>query len=68
MENYFDKRLDPRLLVDGAKSVVSLSFNYYSEELQNKNSYQLVKYAYGEDYHYVLKSKLKKLIFLFETK
>jgi len=67
MQNYFDKRLDPRLLVDGAKSVISLSFNYYPEELQNKNSYQLAKYAYGEDYHYVLKSKLKELIFFIQN-
>jgi epoxyqueuosine reductase len=61
MENYFDKRLDPRLLVDGAKSVISLSFNYFPSNTQNKDSYKVAKYAYGEDYHHVLKSKLKEL-------
>lgn len=61
LENYFDKRLDPRLLVEGAKSVISLSFNYFPEKKQQKDSYKLAKYAYGEDYHHVLKSKLKEL-------
>jgi epoxyqueuosine reductase len=63
MENYFDKRLDPRLLVDGAKSVVSLSFNYFPAKTQKEDSYKVAKYAYGEDYHHVLKSKLKELTF-----
>ena len=58
MENHFDKRLDPRLLVDGAKSVVSLLFNYYPEETLS-SEFKLSKYAYGEDYHYVIKDKLK---------
>lgn len=62
MENHFDKRLDPRLLVDGAKSVVSLLLNYYPQELQNLESYKISKYAYGEDYHQVIKSKLKELL------
>lgn len=62
MENHFDKRLDPRLLVDGAKSVISLSYNYYPEENQANNSYKISKYAYGEDYHFVIKSKLKALM------
>lgn len=62
MENHFDKRLDPRLLVDGAKSVVSLLFNYYPSEFQNENSYKISKYAYGEDYHFVIKDKLKELM------
>jgi len=61
MENHFDKRLDPRLLVDGAKSVISLSYNYYPEELQRKDSYKIAKYAYGQDYHHVIKGKLKEL-------
>jgi epoxyqueuosine reductase len=63
MENYFDKRLDSRLLVDGAKSVVSLSFNYFPAKTQKEDSYKVAKYAYGEDYHHVLKSKLKELTF-----
>ncbi|MFY9243400.1 MAG: tRNA epoxyqueuosine(34) reductase QueG [Polaribacter sp.] len=62
MENNFDKRLDPRLLVDGAKSVISLSYNYYPEKQQNSNTYKISKYAYGEDYHFVIKEKLKELL------
>lgn len=59
MERNFEKRLDPRKLVDGAKSVVSLLLNYYPEERLDETSYKLSKYAYGKDYHYVIKDKLK---------
>mgnify|MGYP000309523678 FL=1 len=59
MENHFDKRLDPTLLVPGAKSVVSLLLNYYPEERQRDDSYKISKYAYGTDYHFVIKDKLK---------
>ncbi|WP_243878523.1 tRNA epoxyqueuosine(34) reductase QueG [Winogradskyella sp. DF17] len=62
MENYFDKRLDPTLLVEGSKSVVSLLLNYYPSEFQNEESYKLSKYAYGTDYHFVIKDKLKELL------
>ena len=62
LNNHFDKRLDPRLLVEGAKSVISLSYNYYPSELQIENSYSIAKYAYGEDYHFVIKDHLKKLL------
>jgi epoxyqueuosine reductase len=62
MENHFDKRLDPRLLVEGAKTVVSLSFNYYPSQFQNSESYKISKYAYGQDYHHVIKSKLRELL------
>ena len=62
MENHFDKRLDPRLLVPGAQSVISLLLNYYPEETQHEESYKLSKYAYGEDYHFVIKDKLKALL------
>lgn len=62
IENYFDKRLDPTLLVDGAKSVISLLINYYPSQQQNPNSYKLSKYAYGEDYHDVIKKKLRIFI------
>ncbi|WP_438966891.1 tRNA epoxyqueuosine(34) reductase QueG [Flavobacterium sp.] len=62
MENHFDKRLNPTLLVDDAKSVVSLLLNYYPSEFQNTNSYKISKYAYGEDYHFVIKDKLKELL------
>lgn len=62
MENYFDKRLDPRLLVEGAKSVISLLLNYYPEKKQvDENAPKISKYAYGKDYHLVIKEKLKEL-------
>ncbi|CAA0156807.1 tRNA epoxyqueuosine(34) reductase QueG [Tenacibaculum maritimum] len=64
MENHFDKRLDPRLLVDGAKSVISLSYNYYPPKVQKEDSYKISKYAYGEDYHQVIKTKLRELLSL----
>lgn len=63
MENHFDKRLDPTLLVDGAKSVVSLLLNYYPSEFQREDSYKISKYAYGQDYHFVIKEKLNELLF-----
>ena len=63
MENHFDKRLDPTKLVDGAKSVISLLLNYYPHETQNADSYKISKYAYGRDYHFVIKDKLKELLF-----
>jgi len=62
MENHFDKRLDPTLLVDDAKSVVSLLLNYYPEEKQPEGTYKISKYAYGQDYHFVIKEKLKELL------
>jgi epoxyqueuosine reductase len=62
MENWFDKRLDPRLLVDDAKTVISLLLNYYPPQVQNSDSPQISKYAYGRDYHFVIKEKLKELL------
>jgi len=62
MENHFDKRLDPTKLVDGAKSVISLLYNYYPSQHQTTSSYQISKYAYGEDYHFVIKEKLLVLL------
>jgi len=63
MENHFDKRLDPRLLVDDAKSVISLGLNYYSEAQQSDpEAPKISMYAYGEDYHSVIKVKLKSLL------
>ena len=62
MEQWFEKRLDPTLLVPGAKSVISLGYNYFTESKQNKESFNLSKYAYGNDYHKVIKNKLKFLI------
>lgn len=62
MENHFDKRLDPTLLMPGAKSVISLTYNYFPKEFQREDSYKLSKYAYGEDYHRVVKDKLRDLV------
>ncbi|MCB0480139.1 MAG: tRNA epoxyqueuosine(34) reductase QueG [Flavobacteriales bacterium] len=62
MENYFEKRVDPRKLMPGAKSVVSFMLNYYPEKKQNPNVPQISKYAYGEDYHFVIKRKLKSIL------
>lgn len=64
MENHFDKRLDPRLLVPGAKSVISLLFNYFPGKTSEINSDKpkVASYAKGIDYHYVLKDKLKLII------
>ncbi len=67
MENYFDKRLNPTLLVDGAKSVISLLLNYYPAELQSQDSYKISKYAYGQDYHHVIKEKLTELLHFIQT-
>src|SRR5690606_2459495 len=62
MENHFDKRLDPTKLVEGSKSVISLLLNYFPSEQQNPDSYKISKYAYGTDYHFVIKDKLKSLL------
>ena len=61
MQNHFDMRLDPRLLVDNAKSVVSLLLNYYTDEKQEDiDAPKISQYAFGEDYHFVIKNKLKE--------
>ena len=62
MENHFDKRLDPTKLVEGSKSVISLLLNYFPEKTQDYETYKLSKYAYGTDYHFVIKDKLKSLL------
>ena len=61
LENNIDKRLDPRLLVEGAKSVISLKYNYFPQE-KIPMDYNLAKYAYGEDYHDVVKSVLREMV------
>jgi epoxyqueuosine reductase len=67
LENHFDKRLDPTLLVPGAKSVISLLYNYYPEkDLSKDNGLKIAKYAYGEDYHFVIKDKLKTFLELIQ--
>ena len=70
LENHFDKRLDPRLLVPGAKSVISLVYNYYPQKdlaKENPDSLKIAKYAYGEDYHFVVKEKLKTFLQLIQN-
>ncbi|NOZ46809.1 MAG: tRNA epoxyqueuosine(34) reductase QueG [Chlorobi bacterium] len=62
MKNYFDKRVDPSKLMENAKSVISLSYNYYTNKTFKNKAYLISKYAYGKDYHYVIKNKLKLLI------
>ena len=69
MENHFDKRLDPRLLVDDAKSVISLGLNYYTDTQQTDPlSPKISKYALGDDYHQVIKEKLKRLLAVLNEK
>lgn len=63
MANHFDKRLDPRKLVDGAKSVITVLLNYYPSETQkDEEAPKISKYAYGNDYHHVIKGKLRELV------
>ena len=62
MEKYFDKRVDPQLLVPGAKSVITLILNYFPSEKQQDGIPKISKYAYGKDYHEVIREKLKILI------
>lgn len=63
MENYFDLRIDPTKLVPGAKSVITLLLNYYPKSLQNEQAPKISKYAYGNDYHDVIRAKLNELLF-----
>ncbi|MBW8686860.1 tRNA epoxyqueuosine(34) reductase QueG [Chitinophaga rhizophila] len=62
MENNFDKRIDPRKLVDNARSVITLLLNYYPQETQRPDAPKVSKYAYGHDYHEVIKAKLNTLL------
>ena len=63
MENHFDKRLDPTLLVEGSKSVISLSYNYFPEEkLPTINTFKISKYAYGQDYHEIIKEIMQEMV------
>ncbi|MDC1028447.1 tRNA epoxyqueuosine(34) reductase QueG [Schleiferiaceae bacterium] len=62
MENHFDARLDPRKLMPGAKSVVSVLLNYYPEQEQENGTPKISKYAYGRDYHKVIRGKLKRML------
>jgi epoxyqueuosine reductase len=62
MENHFELRVDPTKLVPGAKSVITLMMNYYASAKQNEQAPKISKYAYGEDYHEVIRERLKKLM------
>ncbi|NJN24841.1 MAG: tRNA epoxyqueuosine(34) reductase QueG [Cyclobacteriaceae bacterium] len=62
MENHFDMRLDPTKLVPGARSVISLLYNYYPEEQTTGEKHKISRYAYGKDYHFVIKDKLKTML------
>ena len=66
MENHFDMRLDPTKLVPGAKSVISLLLNYFPKQEFENEELKISKYAYGEDYHFVIKRKLKELLFVLQ--
>lgn len=61
MEKHFDKRLDPRLLLEGCKTVIVFAHNYFPSEKLKLKRFKISKYAYGEDYHRVLKDKLYRL-------
>ena len=67
MENHFEKRVDPRKLIEGSKSVISVLYNYYPKEKQKEDTFKISKYAYGIDYHYVVKDKLFKLLEFINT-
>jgi epoxyqueuosine reductase len=62
MENHFEKRVDPTKLVEGSKSVVSLLFNYYPETNYDDSKVKISKYAYGSDYHHIIKHRLKTFL------
>ena len=68
MERNFDMRLDPRKILNGAKSVISLTYNYYTDKLQKDGNFKISKYAFGTDYHFVIREKLKNLLFLIKEK
>ncbi len=68
MENHFDLRVDPTKLVPGARSVITLLMNYFPGERQQERSPKIASYAWGEDYHRVIKTKLKQLLFELQEK
>lgn len=68
MENHFDLRVDPSKLIPGAKSVITLMKNYYPSGSQNNDTPKISKYAFGNDYHEVIKSKLNEFLFLIREK
>jgi epoxyqueuosine reductase len=68
MENYFDLRIDPQILVPGAKSVITLLINYFPSQKQNDNSPKISKYAYGKNYHDLIKNKLSVFLQILHEK
>jgi len=68
MEKYFDLRVDPTLLVPGAKSVITLMLNYFPSQQQKNTAPKISKYAFGKDYHEVIKSKLNNFLFILQEK
>ncbi|GAB3022100.1 tRNA epoxyqueuosine(34) reductase QueG [Niabella terrae] len=68
MENHFDKRINPTLLVPGARSVITLLLNYYPSQQQSSDKPQISKYAYGNDYHEIIRDKLNNLLDELRTK
>jgi epoxyqueuosine reductase len=67
LERNVDKRLDPTLLVEGTKSIISVAYNYFPEKSQNPEAKRIAKYAYGEDYHRVVKDKCYELLAYIKT-
>ena len=67
MENHFDMRVDPQKLVPGAKSVITLMLNYFPNELPKNNHIKVAKYAFGKDYHDVIRAKLKEFLHIINT-
>ncbi|MEJ7679761.1 MAG: QueG-associated DUF1730 domain-containing protein [Segetibacter sp.] len=68
MENYFDLRTDPAKLVRGAKSVITVLINYFPQESQKRDAPKISKYAYGQDYHEVIREKLKELLVMMKRR
>lgn len=68
MENYRELRLNPGLLVEGARTVISLALNYYPPTLQSPDIPQIAYYAYGEDYHTVMRAKMEQLLYYIREK
>ncbi|MCH5599100.1 epoxyqueuosine reductase [Niabella ginsengisoli] len=68
MENHFDLRVDPTKLVPGAKSVITLLLNYFPSQQQNSDAPKIAKYAYGNDYHEIIRAKLNEFLFMIREK
>jgi epoxyqueuosine reductase len=68
MENHFELRVDPTRLVPGARSVITLLFNYYPPEVELGSSYKISRYAYGKDYHDVIRPKLRQMLTTLEAR